>query len=331
MGSSHVQIGPLNENAVRLKHAVLTPGPRALPPVLRTKVFKDEGFAVCLNVVHFDNQLFTRNFSLMKRSAINRRIPFLKMHALGNHFILVDARKRPFSPDLATIIEMCRQHSGIGAEQLLVLTRSPTADAALDIYNVDGFKAEACGNATRCVAWYLMDQTNQETTSITCNDRTITGKVIDDLTIQVDLGEVSYLPTHLDVSTKRWGSFEHGFAIDVGNPHLVFLTEEYSQQALATVAPSIQADPSFPDGVNVTLAHRHPRGGLLTWTYERAVGFTAACGTGAVASAFAASQHLSMTGPISVHMAGGTVSVLIDESNHAHLTGPVTLSFRGYW
>ena len=155
---------------------------------------KNEGFAVCLNVVHFDNQPFTRNFSLMKRSAINRRTPFLKMHALGNHFILVDARERPFSPDLATITEMCRHHSGIGAEQLLVLTRSPTADAALDIYNVDGFKAEACGNATRCVAWYLMDQTNQETTSITCNDRTITGKVIDDLTVQVDLGEVSYLP-----------------------------------------------------------------------------------------------------------------------------------------
>ena len=286
---------------------------------------------MCLNVVLFDKQPFTRNFSLMKRSAINRRIPFLKMHALGNHFILVDARERPFSPDLATITEMCRHHSGIGAEQLLVLTRSPTADAALDIYNVDGFKAEACGNATRCVAWYLMDQTNQETTSITCNDRTITGKVIDDLTVQVDLGEVSYLPTHLDVSAKRWGSFEHGFAIDVGNPHLVFLTDECSQQALATVAPSIQTDPSFPDGVNVTLAHRHPRGGLLTWTYERAVGFTAACGTGAVASAFAASQHLSMTGPITVHMAGGTVSVAIDESNHAHLTGPVTLSFRGYW
>jgi hypothetical protein len=107
----------------------------------------------------------------MKRSAINRRTPFLKMHALGNHFILVDARKRPFSPDLATITEMCRHHSGIGAEQLLVLTRSPTADAALDIYNVDGFKAEACGNATRCVAWYLMDQTNQKTTSISCNGR----------------------------------------------------------------------------------------------------------------------------------------------------------------
>jgi diaminopimelate epimerase len=286
---------------------------------------------VCLNVVHFDNQPFTRNFSLMKRSAINRRIPFLKMHALGNHFVLVDARKRPFSPDLATITEMCRHHSGIGAEQLLVLTRSPTADATLDIYNVDGFRAEACGNATRCVAWYLMDQTNQETTSITCNDRTITGKVIDDLTVQVDLGEVSYLPQHKEVSAKRWGSFEHGFAIDVGNPHLVFLTDECSQQALATVAPSIQADPSFPDGVNVTLAHRHPEGGLRTWTYERAVGFTAACGTGAVASAFAASQHLSMTGTIPVHMAGGTVSVVIDESNHAHLTGPVTLSFRGYW
>jgi diaminopimelate epimerase len=267
----------------------------------------------------------------MKRSAINRRIPFLKMHALGNHFVLVDARKRPFSPDLATITEMCRHHSGIGAEQLLVLTRSPTADATLDIYNVDGFRAEACGNATRCVAWYLMDQTNQETTSITCNDRTITGKVIDDLTVQVDLGEVSYLPQHEEASAKRWGSFEHGFAIDVGNPHLVFLTDECSQQALATVAPSIQADPSFPDGVNVTLAHRHPEGGLRTWTYERAVGFTAACGTGAVASAFAASQHLSMTGTIPVHMAGGTVSVVIDESNHAHLTGPVTLSFRGYW
>ena len=103
-----------------------------------------------------------------------------------------------------------------------------------------------------------MDQTNQETTSITCNNRTITGKVIDDLTVQVDLGEVSYLPTHLEISTKRWGSFEHGFAIDVGNPHLVFLTDECSQQALATVAPSIQTDPSFPDGVNVTLAHRHP-------------------------------------------------------------------------
>ena len=140
-----------------------------------------------------------------------------------------------------------------------------------------------------------------------------------------------YLPQHEEVSAKRWGSFEHGFAIDVGNPHLVFLADQCNQQELATVAPSIQADPLFPDGVNVTLAHRQPTGGLRTWTYERSVGFTAACGTGAVASAFAASQHLSMTGPIPVHMAGGTVSVFIDESNRAHLTGPVTLSFRGYW
>ena len=267
----------------------------------------------------------------MKRSAINRRTPFLKMHALGNHFILVDARERPFSPDLATITEMCRLHSGIGAEQLLVLTRSPTADAALDIYNVDGFKAEACGNATRCVAWYLMDLMNQETTSITCNGRTLTGQVVDELTVQADLGEVSYLPQHQAVSAKQWGAFEHGFAVDVANPHIVFLADQCSQQELAGVAPSIQADPLFPDGVNVTLAHRHPKGGLRTWTYERSVGFTTACGTGAVASAFAASQHLSMTGPIAIHMAGGTISVLIDESNHAHLTGPVALSFRGYW
>ena len=150
-----------------------------------------------------------------------------------------------FSPDLATITEMCRHHSGIGAEQLLVLTGSPTADAALDIYNVDGFKAEACGNATRCVAWYLMDQTNQKTTSISCNGRAITGKMIDDLTVQVDLGEVLYLPQHEEVSAKQWRSFEHGFAIDVGNPHLVFLADQCNQQELATVAPLIQADPLF--------------------------------------------------------------------------------------
>ena len=82
--------------------------------------------------------------------------------------------------------------------------------------------------------------------------------MIDDLTVQVDLGECRIYHS-IDVSAKQWGSFEHGFAIDVGNPHLVFLADQCNQQELATVAPSIQADPSFPDGVNVTLAHRHPK------------------------------------------------------------------------
>lgn len=274
----------------------------------------------------------------MARSA-SGRLAFIKLQALGNHFLVIDARERPLTFSEHQIRSLCAHRVGVGADQLIVIERSDSADALLRIYNVDGFEAEACGNATRCVADYLMNHLGQSSVRMATRGGLIKGSRCAKGMVRIEL-QAPHLHSQQDlIHGASWGPLTGGVGVFVGypmgNPHIIFFNQTLNTDDLCRWAPSIQRDPLFRESVNVTLAKIQSPREITIATFERAVGLTNACGTGALATVFAASQTLGAdfvqdpNVPVRVRMPGGDVLVQVLTHGQMWLTGPVATVFRG--
>ena len=267
------------------------------------------------------------------------RRPFLKMHGLRNHFVIVDGRGDPYRPDAAEIVRICDMEVGIGADQLVVMETANEADVFMRLYNVDGREVEACGNATRCVAWLLMQETGRDDVVV----ETLAGALpcvrAGDFEVSCDMGPISTdwrkVPLarecdtlHLDVDA---GPLRDAVALNVGNPHAVFFVDAVDDVDLSSIAPSIQALPIFPDQVNVGIAEVVAPDRLRVRVYERGTGLTTACGSGACAAAYAAlTRGLTAERDVTVTMPAGDVRVAITSDDRAIMSGPVARCFAGY-
>lgn len=263
---------------------------------------------------------------------------FIKMHGLRNHFVIVDARREQFAPDVEDVVRICDVQVGVGADQLIVIRPSSEADARMQILNTDGREAEACGNATRCVAWLLMQEARTDAVDI----ETLAGvlhctRAGDDL-VRCAMGRVRrdwrYIPLSRDVDTLHLpiacGLLQDPVGCNVGNPHAVFFVESLEAVDIAELAPAIQHDELFPQQVNVGVAQLMGESALRLAVYERGAGLTMACGSGACAAVFAARERgLTNRREMTVELPGGNVEIRIEHDNTAIMTGPVAFSFRG--
>jgi len=256
---------------------------------------------------------------------------FIKMQGLQNHFVIVDAREEPYQPAKNDVIRICDGYIGIGADQLVVIEPSDLADAFMRLYNVDGQEAQTCGNATRCVAGLLMETTGK--TSITLE--TVVGLLhcerTDSMHIRCDLGQIQ---RHRDadlLASISEGPLNNGFAVDLGNPHIVFFVADLQTIQLERLAPKIQQNRYFPESVNVGVASITSRTELTLKVFERGAGLTMACGSGASAAVFAAQTQLLLKrkAPCTVKMPGGSVEIEISEDHRAIMTGPFAYCFEG--
>lgn len=271
---------------------------------------------------------------------------FIKMHGLRNHFVITDARNVPYRPDTAEVVRICDSEIGVGGDQLIVLQRPTTAGkqkgayAFMRILNVDGREVEACGNATRCVAWLLMEELN--------NDRVVvetlagnlecrkTGILEANCTMGQILTDWRDIPlaeerdtSHLDLS---FGPLNDPIALNIGNPHLVYFVPDLDTVDVESLAPKIQSHPLFPEQVNIGVAQMLSDDSLRLMVYERGAGLTTACGSGACVAVYAALiRRLSVNRTMIVHMPAGDVKIEITEDNNAIMTGPVAYCFSGYY
>ncbi len=274
-------------------------------------------------------------------SAASHR-PFIKMHGLRNHFVIVDAREDAYRPGVDEIVRICDGQVGVGAEQLVVLERpvADGADAFMRLYNVNGREVGACGNATRCVAWLLLEELGQDRVGVETLAGVLDCSRAGDLRVTCDMGCIHTnwasipLGGEVDNGAIDLAGLTGGFALNVGNPHLVYFVDEVGAVDLVSVAQQIQANSLFPESVNVGVAQRVADDRLQLRVYERGAGLTMACGTGACAAAFAAfEQGLIDTPRIAVELPGGEVLIELEardtDGTHAIMTGPVAFSFRG--
>jgi diaminopimelate epimerase len=254
---------------------------------------------------------------------------FHKMHGLGNDFVIVDARETPFdvTPPLAKAI--ADRRTGVGCDQLIVLEPSDRADLRMRIWNSDGGEVESCGNAARCVV-RLTGATNIDSDGGLLEGEALGAEVV------VSIGEPRFgweqipLAYAMDTSTlpMAWDGLSKPFALNVGNPHLVFFVPDAREVPLQELGPTIENDPAFPERINVNVCtYVHDR--LKLRTFERGAGETLACGTGACASAVAAIATKRAQSPVRVDMTGGSLTVEWAPGEPIRMRGAATHVFEG--
>ncbi len=276
-------------------------------------------------------------------------VAFAKMHGLGNDFAIVDARRRPLTPAPAQVARLADRRTGIGFDQLILLDPGDgTVDVRMRIFNRDGSAAEACGNAARCIGRLLAAEHPPETpVRIGTAAGAITARVRTDGPVTVELGPPALDWKRIPLAAPRdtldlglvAGPLRGGTAVNVGNPHVVFVTDRLRDIDLAGLGPSVECDPLFPERANVGLickdrsAAPEPGGRdrILMRVWERGAGLTRACGTGACA-ALVAAHRLGLCGRSATvgFLDGGQLDIEWKESDgRLRMTGDAALSFRG--
>jgi len=254
---------------------------------------------------------------------------FHKMHGLGNDFVIIDARNEPFEISTALARAICDRRTGVGCDQLIVLEPSDTADLKMRIWNQDGGEVESCGNATRCVVQLTGAR------RIDSDGGMLEGQDLG-AEVEVLLGEPRFgwqdIPLAYAMDTAAlpmaWDVLEAPFAVNVGNPHLVFFVPDAREVPLEELGPRIENDPAFPQRINVNVAtYVHNR--LKLRTFERGVGETLACGTGACASAVAAIATKRAESPVAVDMTGGSLTIGWAPGESIRMRGAATHVFEG--
>ena len=266
-------------------------------------------------------------------------LPFLKMNGLGNDFVIVAADAEPFEPHVARVQSIADRARGPGCDQLIAITRSTRADAGMRIWNADGGEVEACGNATRCVAWLMMEAQGADQVSIETPAGVLEARRAGDHQITIDMGEPGLgwrdIPLAWEMDTREIhlqiaSHLRAPSCVSMGNPHVVFFVDDAEIAPVTDVGPIIERHWLFPRRANVGFAEIKAADHIRLRVWERGVGLTRACGTGACAALVAAHRRGLAGRKATLEMDGGLLEIEWRESdNHVLMTGPVAVEFSG--
>jgi diaminopimelate epimerase len=266
-----------------------------------------------------------------------RGLPFLKMHGLGNDFVVLDGRARSIALTGGAARAIADRKTGVGCDQLITLEPSPRADAFMRIHNADGGEVEACGNATRCIAALLFRESGRAEAVIETGAGLLKAKAAPGGRVTVDMGELRTgwreVPLaremdtlHVDLALEALSDPVCG---NIGNPHATFFVADAEAIDLARLGPELERHRLFPERANIGVAQLLAPDLLRLRVWERGVGITRACGTGACAAAAAANRR-GLTGrSVTVRLDGGELEIEQLADGHVSMTGPVATSFTG--
>ncbi|WP_420563658.1 diaminopimelate epimerase [Thalassobaculum sp.] len=271
---------------------------------------------------------------------MSTNLPFLKMHGLGNDFVVVDGRTADAALSEAQYRAVGDRRRGVGYDQFLTILPPKNGGLAyMAIHNPDGSQAQACGNGTRCVASLLMDEAGADEIVL----ETVVGGLIcrrgADGRVTVDMGKANLawneIPIAVETDTLEVtvpGAEAYGPAtmVNMGNPHAVFFVEDAEALDLARIGPPIETNPIFPERANIEFVSVLAPDRLRMRVWERGAGITQACGSGACATVVAAARRGVIPGrSASVVLDGGVLDIAWRADGHVEMTGPVATSFSG--
>lgn len=265
-------------------------------------------------------------------AGVTQAIPFIKMHGLGNDFVVLDARIRTLPVMTAKVARgLGDRRTGIGFDQLVLLEPSQTHAFRMRIFNSDGSEVGACGNAARAVALLHGVPALIETGGGPIMLEPLDGGA------RVDMGTPKFdwdaIPLAYPMDTFAmpvgWEQLENPMAVNVGNPHAIFFVEDADTVPLDAIGPVIEHDPIFPERVNVNVASLAGPDHLKLRVWERGAGLTRACGTGACATAVAAVRRGLVASPVRVTLPGGDLVIEWKPGGTILMSGPAATSFRG--
>lgn len=269
--------------------------------------------------------------------------PFLKMNGLGNDFVVVEARSAPFEPSAEEVRAIARREGGIGCDQLVSIEPSAAADAKVRFWNADGDEVGACGNASRCVGWLLMQASGKDQAVMETRGGLLKASRAPNDQVSVDMGQPGLdwrqIPLEEEMDTRgvelQVGPIDAPVlhtpgCVSMGNPHVVFFVPDAETAPVVQVGPMIEHHRLFPEGVNVGFAEIKARDHIRLKVWERGAGLTRACGTGACAALVASARRNLTDRKATLELDGGLLTIEWRESDdHVIMTGPTQLDFTG--
>jgi diaminopimelate epimerase len=253
------------------------------------------------------------------------RIAVTKMHGAENDFVVVDRRDRRDRNLFGFVNWVCHRHHGVGADGVIAIESSAVADARMRTINADGSEAEMCGNGIRCAARWL-DEAGAGT-----GDRltfeTDAGLIGTEIVARGEIFQVRVEMGVPNVQALAVPRYAVAWYVDVGNPHVVLLCSDVDAEDLERVAQALQRDERFASGTNVHVMAKYSAGIFNVRHWERGVGLTNACGTGAVACAAAAISAGMASSPVELVVPGGLLHVEWEPGQTPLLTGPARRVF----
>jgi diaminopimelate epimerase len=267
------------------------------------------------------------------------KVPFLKMHGLGNDFVVLDFRYGAIPFGIGAARRLADRRTGIGCDQVILLEqpRHPAAQVLMRILNADGSEAEACGNATRCVADLLYRETRDSRVRIETAAGLLEAEALTDGSFAVDMGRArtawQEIPLSRAMDTDRVDftsdTLTQAVCTNIGNPHATFFVGDIDTIDLAALGPALEEHPLFPERANIGVAEIRSPSAIRVRVWERGAGITRACGTGACAALVAAHRRGLAERRAIVELDGGTLDIAWREDGHVIMTGPAKLSFEG--
>ncbi|OYQ39093.1 diaminopimelate epimerase [Rhodoferax sp. TH121] len=282
------------------------------------------------------------------------RIPFTKMQGAGNDFVVLDETRGRLGLTEAHYRFLGDRHFGVGADQILTVRPSPAEgiDFEYVIHNADGNEVEQCGNGSRCFARFVHDRglTTKDRIRVQTMKGVIEPRLNADGRVTVDMGAPVFTPAEIPFDDSglvlqpmgSWGNWPLALAetaqaaplfvatVSMGNPHAVTLVDDVDTAAVATLGPAVQASPRFPQGVNVGFLQVVDRSHVRLRVFERGVGETLACGTGACAAVVAGIRLGLLDASVDVQTRGGVLTIAwAGLGQSVFMTGPATTVFHG--
>ena len=265
---------------------------------------------------------------------------FIKMNGLGNDFVIIDQRDKPFQLSENQIKTICDRKQGIGCDQLIYIRNSDQNELYLmKFFNSSGEEISACGNGTRCVANYLMTEKDSNEIKINTIEKIVSCKKLEDNIISVEMGKPKFhweeIPLSHDVKqdipTFKLGEklITNPFFLNIGNPHAIFFVNDINDYNIDKFGPLIECNELFPEKINVSFAKIINDNKILLNVWERGAGKTEACGTAACATVVAAVESGLSENKVLVTLPGGNLDIHYNEEKNIIMTGPTQLDYEG--
>lgn len=271
---------------------------------------------------------------------------FTKYNGLGNDFVFVNTFKHPVQDPFSAAKILCDRRRGVGADGLILIGPSTVNDVRMRVINADGSEAQMCGNASRCVPFFVREQGILDKSELTLE--TLAGpiftKIVDNSNrlVTVDMGIPRLLRGQIpmtgdpaecaiDIPLQMPAEVVYGTAVSMGNPHFVMFGPDAEHVPVEVYGPQVENHPMFPQKTNVEFVTVLDKNTVRMRVWERGAGITQACGTGACASVVAAVISGKTNRHVTVKLDGGALQIDWPEQTHIFMTGPAEKTFTGTW
>ena len=263
-------------------------------------------------------------------------ISAFKMDGLGNDFLIIDRRVNNVQLSKEKIIELADRKK-IGFDQIIFIEKEQDNQTPILIFNSDGNEVAACGNGTRCIGYLLGKEKNLKNILLKTTERSLDTEIVGNLMVKVNMGkplfnwkqiplanELNTEDLRIEIKDSNNNIFNEGFALNVGNPHLIFFVKNCFNFNLRELGPKLEHHKFFPEQCNVTLAQIIDKKNIAVNVWERGAGLTKACGTAACATAVAGFKKNLTDRNCNIKFKEGILNIQFDENENIYMTGPVS-------